>query len=1556
MKILMVFITVIALLPVNCTKKESIQAKIDRLLTESDKIENYDKWAQQHKKEILSWSNKGIKYLLHYPLGFLDNVERRKKEHAIMACLDIFGKKALPQLKKALDDQLNPSFEIAMQAYFKIEQKFPEEEKYLLKKLNDWYSTDKKKFFYASEYLLYPGILWREEKQQKILDHFSQYFFEEKRLRVNIDLIFWGNWLYFDDILNSNIIPFLSYLVLEFFKEEEGICFSTFYRVFDYISTDLPNRKRFEQSIHPEQKKENDSSLGRTLYNNDLRMFPHVLQEIYTTQLEKNLFNLFPQDRDEEAVTFLKNYLYTKRDFKWIDAACILANYLSKDECAKLGRELTAKNRQKRGDYLVKLSETGCSIFEETVNKRRRGKVLLPGLWSRMPDYHDISDDLLGFLKRKVYRFKDTICSEGEACISRLKVLAETGSVFKQITALEWLSSFAAVSNDFFMEKLKLHENTWIKAVCLWILKKRNADIPGPIIWKSLHDKNPFLVFLVVGMADKLQKPDLEKCLEQLFIEGDTLYQKEVLKKIYECFGYQKAKTYFSKPRKGKMSILAEIFFLQKAFENKDIEVLTGYFHLDSRPELLCPAAVALFELEKEKTVKKIISFFTGGLDHLREKTRQKQLTKPGFKTIVKTFISILGQSKNKHAIPILLKFSKIDDFELISRTALVNFIPIMKPAELEEFQKKLSPYCMSIYISQHPKYQNWIYNYFKKNPQHIPIEYVIERELQPLFPIIRPLILKKGLYRYADEIKKLNPGWARQEFLWYLEKGNRRDSLTALRQLVDFPPSEKIDAIMKEKFLGPDEDEKDIACQYFARQGKDFVFQYLMQKINNRKRIRYFIEYLKYYPDEKGLKAVMELIEDRVFQVWLDLDEILREFSKKIPDQLKQYIYHQDIEVRKKIIAAFRERHPAVENGDELKQLIKHPDISLAIWAFDTYKDYFKKEDFNQLKSFYQRLKSDSIKIEVLEVISTFKSGEAAAFLQEKSKTEKYIGEYAAYYSLFHDADSLVYFLKKTTRPDLLKSALERLIKIDKSKGLYMVLDLYINFDKEVSRFKSEKEKSLFLEKIRKYSTVSPQSPVALKKSKPIKKVVFTRDIPIPPRKNNTGIRNCRSYLVGKTFFCFWQEEPDPLYCDDPKTCRIIFSDDLQKWSSPIIFAEPRQIKPYSILACDDGSYLLVYGRYPADANIHFSGHRPFFVPFDKKNGFKKGFYPLKAQQSFYNFTVFYFKGNYYIAGVPYDMIKSQNNCFEINRSSSLENWYEKPVLAQLPGEKKLYYTTISVFNDRVYMIKGEHLYESTDGIVWKRICRLLNFSFVQLLKGEGSQFCAVLSSRKYGSYESYVTFSSDLIHWSTPQYTGLPVSDNYAFYEKKFLELDGTTIRAIHLKDIEKDSDNDGLKDREEEVLLTDANNPDTDGDGIDDFKDFDPIRKAIQHPSESMRVREMVIKEFFSKKRVSHRGDLLIIVSESEETQTFDNPKFRILSFNPAEYKRYVDRFNTRKEGFFHIRFDKIEFSPDKKSVEVEFSYFPTSFTGDGHRMRLRKVNDEWVVVSHESTWIS
>jgi hypothetical protein len=1551
-ELLLILVIAAVLLMFTGSKNETIKSRVYRLLSESDRIENYDRWAKQHKNEILSLGTEGIDYLLHYPIDSLENEKKRKTGYFIVSCLGVFGEKAIPILKTVVEGKFNHSFDIALKAYFKIADNFPEEEEYLLQQVVHWKKTDSKKFDCAADLLIHsPDLLWpRVEKQPEILCIFSRYFIEE--IEISDHFIDWGNWNYFDSILESNTLPFFSNLVLEFLKKEDGICFSKFYQVFDDISLDLPNKEQFEQSIPQIQKKDNSNSLVRTLYNNDPRLLSRAFQKISLSRTPKKLLELFPLDRDEEAVAFLKKYILKTDDLKWYDAACVLANYLNKNDCREFGKELIGKNQKIKGNYLLELAETGCSQFKETANKKRWVKILLPFMISLIPDIHDIEDDLLRFIKGKIYQFKDSVCNEGEDCISRLKDLVETGSVLKQVAALDWLSSFAAVNNVFFMEKLKYNKNPWIKAVCIWILKQRNAYIPHSLILDTISDTNPFLVLLGVEMLDKTHKADFGKLLEGLFVQGDTLYQKEVLKKIEECFGYREMKSCFNRASEEKVSILAKIYFIQKAFENRDIDSITDYFHLDRRPELLCPAAMALFEIDKEKTVKKIIYFMTEGLDYLRDKIKQKKLTEYGFKAIIKTFISILGHSKKKCAIPILDKFSKIYDFNSEGRDALAHFIPIQAPGELEKFKEILAPNHICFYMIKHfqPKYQNWVYNYLKKNPYQALIEFIIESEVKPLFPIIRPLIMKEGLRHYTDEIKKLNPGWAKQEFLWYLRKGNKQVALTALTQLVELPPSEEIDAIMKKKFLDSDEDEKDIACLYFARQGKDFILQYLMQNIKNRKETGYFIKYLKYYPDQKGLKFVIELIEKRVYRVWFDLDVILKEFSKKIPDQLKKYIYHPDIEVRKKIIAAFR-GHPDVENWCELKQIIKHPDISLAIWAFDTCKDHFKQEDFRNLKSFYQRLKAESIKIEVLEVISTLKSGEVTTFLNEKSKTEKYIAEYAVLYSLYHDANSLVSFLKQTKNPDLLKSALDRLIEIDKTRGIDMLLDLYINFEKEFKRFKKrKKEIDIFSCETNKIG--SSQFPITIKIPRPIKKTALISKITPPLRDKNAWVRFSRTYHLGKTFFYFWTEQYDISLYDDKKICRVIFSEDMKEWGFPISFAEPMRIESPSMMACADGNYLLCYLRCShMQALIE---PRPFFVPFDLKNGFKKGFYPIKTQQSFSYFNVFYFKGNYYIAAVPENRKESRENCFEIYRMSSLENCNQQTIQVQLP--EKIYRTVINVYNERVYLHNKGNLYESTDGIVWKKICHFPNYKFHQLLKCDGSQFCAVLGSRKYGFYESYVTFSSDLIHWSTPQYTGLPMSGSYAFHETNLLDLDGTEIKAINLKNLGKDSDNDGLTDREEEVLFTDCNNPDTDKDGIDDFMDLNPIRKPVKKPTESMRIREAVIKEYIGDLGGYGQGDVLIVVSESEETQTFENLNFRVLSFNPIEFRRYADRFGREKGYFFRIHFDKIEFSRDRRSAEVEFSYYFRPLAAAGYRMRLRKVNNEWVIISTGQTWIS
>ena len=108
--------------------------------------------------------------------------------------------------------------------------------------------------------------------------------------------------------------------------------------------------------------------------------------------------------------------------------------------------------------------------------------------------------------------------------------------------------------------------------------------------------------------------------------------------------------------------------------------------------------------------------------------------------------------------------------------------------------------------------------------------------------------------------------------------------------------------------------------------------------------------------------------------------------------------------------------------------------------------------------------------------------------------------------------------------------------------------------------------------------------------------------------------------------------------------------------------------------------------------------------------------------------------------------------------------------------------------------------------------------------------------------------------------------------------------------------------------------------------------------------MKIREVVIKEYLGNEKAYTQRKVLIVVSESEETQAFDNLNFRVLSFNPREFRLYANRFKEEKGNFFRIYFDKIEFSPDKRSAEVEFSYYSRPLAAVGYRMRLRKVNNE------------
>jgi len=1545
----------------NYSASETVEAKINRLLDQYVKERLNSPLEEEQKKEILSWGEEGIKFLLQYPYRSVDEKYRERTVSRLKEFLEIFGEKTLPFINEALDGELNDSFLLALSFYNKLKEKFPRIESEMMPKMISWAKKEPKKFAYVEYHLMEPYSFWdRAEKYPETLSLFQVYFIYDYTQNSDFDGDALEEWHNFDYLFQKNIPPFFYDLIMEYFNIGDSIGDSVFKRYRLETLSAMPDRERdkVETDITDEP--------GKVFYRFDLRALPFILQDISRPDAEKNILEIFPVDRDEAAVTVLKDYIEKKgKDQVWIDASCILAHYLNREECRDFQDILLQKNKNIKARLIWDMAENGCSEFAETVEKKRWEKIYLtPGKHYEIMSDRRIQEVLYYYLKEKMYYPKKTDCiSPNPETIAYLKGLAKTGSVMKRIAALDWLAWLATpgagIDNDFFIERLKDDESSWVKAAALWYLKKMKVHVPQSLLMESLASKNPFLVFIAVGMLDNSHKADFEKKLDDLYFQGDELYQRQVLEKIHECFGYEKLKAHCLKPPTGKLTLLAALFFIQQAYENNDIDVLNRYFTLDTRPEFLCPTAALLLRIDKEKTIAKLIDFLTSGSDYLIKKIEQKKLSESDHKALIKILTSLLADSKDKRALPVLVQYSKTDDFNFkyAAYDALIQFIPFLNATEYDNIKKIISPNNALNYMLENfkPGFEPWIRNYLRKNCKSCDVKYIIWNKIVTLLPDIREIVLKNGMGSYSlGKMKELPPAVAQKEFQWYAEKRNGEMVLDALEALIDYPPSGEVDKLMRDRLSGSDAEAKGIAARYFAKQGKPFVFDYIVKKVKAPGQRFNFIDSLSYYPDKNGLESIIGLIRKRTFDVWEKIDNVLKVFAKKNPTQLYRYLDDPDIEVQKKVVAAFK-GHRTFRRWQEFKRFLNHEDISLAVWAFDTCREHFNKDDFNDLETFYHRLKAESIKIEVLEVMSRLKTPEAILFLEEKSRTEKYIADYAKFYSVKDDPAGLVSFINKINKLDLLKAGLDRLFELDSKIGTDTLLNLYLFMDDVWRRFMTKEGEELPPPPHRRDDN-KEKFPITLKIPKPIKKFDTVAKINFPPIMKDADSYCDSTFRLGDIFFHYQEAMIRRPIAKDTELYRIKFSQDLEKCSKTFDFDKTLTCSwvknEVSITACPDGRYLFYYLR--CGDPPYMIGY-PYFIFFDKDKGFGKGFYPLKTGQTFKDFSVFYFKGNYYMAAIPEkEGEERQMNHFLIYRSASLENLKMEPVKVQLPVE--IHSINIRILNEKIYLLLGTDLFVSNDCLHWEKALHIDQYKFVDLVKLESNRFCAVLRSRKYAFSEAYLMFSSDLVHWDKPLYTGLGVCNSCTYYKERFLDLCGKEITSIDLPNLKKDSDNDGLTDIEEEVLFTDCNNPDTDGDGVKDFDDINPLRKPVENPTDTMKIRQAVVNEYVGKRKGFYQGGLLIVTSESGETQCFENLAPRVLSFNNSEYTLYKKRFRSEKGYFSNIQFESITFSQDKRSAEVEFSDYFAPGAGAGHKVRLRKVDDEWIVISVIDTWIS
>ncbi len=162
-----------------------------------------------------------------------------------------------------------------------------------------------------------------------------------------------------------------------------------------------------------------------------------------------------------------------------------------------------------------------------------------------------------------------------------------------------------------------------------------------------------------------------------------------------------------------------------------------------------------------------------------------------------------------------------------------------------------------------------------------------------------------------------------------------------------------------------------------------------------------------------------------------------------------------------------------------------------------------------------------------------------------------------------------------------------------------------------------------------------------------------------------------------------------------------------------------------------------------------------------------------------------------------------------------------------------------------------------------------------------------------------------------------------------------------SSRLAEFMKDSDADGLPDLVESRYGTDAEKRDSDGDGVDDGADGNPLTPAGQVTGDEAEIRQAIFSILFA-------------------TCDSDYPIYVVPpgKFADQEYRGYqgvVLRSPAIKLGRVNMTGIEVELKSPTSAV-ASITDYEASEAASGHRAVLEKVQGRWVVVDFSMTWIS
>ena len=159
-------------------------------------------------------------------------------------------------------------------------------------------------------------------------------------------------------------------------------------------------------------------------------------------------------------------------------------------------------------------------------------------------------------------------------------------------------------------------------------------------------------------------------------------------------------------------------------------------------------------------------------------------------------------------------------------------------------------------------------------------------------------------------------------------------------------------------------------------------------------------------------------------------------------------------------------------------------------------------------------------------------------------------------------------------------------------------------------------------------------------------------------------------------------------------------------------------------------------------------------------------------------------------------------------------------------------------------------------------------------------------------------------------------------------------------------RDSDADGLTDITEEWLVTDHQNADTDGDGILDGADLDPLAASVPD-SEEAQIRQAVFGAVVHK---STRNPLMVV---APQRQVFANHHTRALCLKPEEAEAYLAKYGW---ALRRLQITDIHVTHQGQMATAKWSLTTAPMAAQGGEAKLEKQNGQWVVTDEGRSWVS